>query len=352
MRDNDKMRLFAKKTILWQQQHGRHDLPWQNTRDPYPIWVSEIMLQQTQVSAVVGYFTRFMARFPDIAALSRASIDEVMPYWAGLGYYARARNLHKAALIIRDRFAGVFPSHFEDVLALPGIGRSTAAAICVFAHDHARPILDGNVKRVFARYFGVTGDIRSKAVENQMWAIAEREAPTSRVAAYIQGQMDLGATICVRRAPDCPLCPLRRDCVAHQTNRVNDLPARITKKPRPHRELQMLVLLSAEAVLLEKRPSAGIWGGLWSLPEAPRNDNVRALAKTRFGITLARGRKPQALSPIEHGFTHYTLTIHPVVLRVGGIDAVSGTTGTLWLNLDDVSGAALPAPVKKILLQL
>ncbi len=352
MRDNTGMNTFAKTIIQWQRRAGRHDLPWQNTRDPYRIWVSEIMLQQTQVSAVIDYFARFMARFPNIASLGSAQLDDVMPYWAGLGYYARARNLHKAAQMIQRDFGGVFPRTYEDILSLPGVGRSTASAICAFAYGETRPILDGNVKRVFARYFGVEGDVRSKPVEVEMWSIAEREVPAKSVESYIQGQMDLGATICTRGKPACLLCPLQDDCVAHISGRTDILPGRSPKKQIPHRQTQMLVLVSANEVLIEKRPPTGIWGGLWSLPEIPIDADAAALAKSRFGVTLARGRRPKPLEQVEHGFTHYSLTIYPVEMAIGKRALGINEIGTMWINLDDVSGAALPAPVKKIMRQL
>ncbi len=356
MRHNSDMRTskntFAEKIIHWQQRDGRHDLPWQNTRDPYRIWVSEIMLQQTQVSAVIGYYARFMARFPDVAALALTPMDDVMPYWAGLGYYARARNLHKAAARVMTEFDGVFPRKFEDVHSLPGIGRSTAAAICAFAYGEPRPILDGNVKRVFARYFGVEGDIRSKPIEETMWQIAEREAPTKNIEAYIQGQMDLGATLCARGMPKCLLCPLQDDCVAHIEGRTQKLPQRNVKKAIPHRQTKMLVMLSANEVLIEKRPPTGIWGGLWSLPEMAVEDDAIANAKKRFGVTLAKSEKPISLAEVAHGFTHYSLAIYPIKLRVAKRETGVREQGYIWLNLDDVEGAALPAPVKKILLQL
>lgn len=346
------MTAFAQKIIRWQQRHGRHDLPWQNTRDPYRIWVSEIMLQQTQVSAVIAYYTRFMARFPDVATLAATPIDDVMPYWAGLGYYARARNLHKAAREIMSRFSGVFPRTFEDVWSLPGVGRSTAAAICAFAYGEPRPILDGNVKRVFARFFGVEGDIRSKAIEDAMWQIADREVPKKNIEAYIQGQMDLGATLCARGTPKCLLCPLNDDCVAHLQGRTDDLPTKQKKKDTPHRQTQMLVMVSHNEVLIERRPPTGIWGGLWSLPEIAIDADALAIAKSRYGVATARGRKPQSLPQIEHGFTHYSLTIYPLEIAVTKREPHAAEVGAMWLNLDDIDGAALPAPVKKILATL
>ncbi|MEI6736915.1 MAG: A/G-specific adenine glycosylase [Pseudomonadota bacterium] len=346
------MSKFAQKIIRWQLRDGRHDLPWQNTRDPYRIWISEIMLQQTQVAAVIEYYERFILRFPDIKSLASTPIDDVMPYWAGLGYYARARNLHKAAGLIEKNFDGIFPNNFDDAWSLPGIGRSTAAAICAFAYGESRPILDGNVKRVIARYFDVKGDIRSKPIEDAMWSIAEREAPRKQIEIYIQGQMDLGATLCSRSAPKCLLCPLQDACVAHLEGRTNELPWRRSKKEARHRQTQMLVMLFANEVLIERRPPTGIWGGLWSLPEIAIDADAAAIAKARFGVSLARGRRPQPLTQVEHGFTHYSLTIYPVEIAVGKRVPCATEPGTMWINLGDTQNAALPAPVKKILRNL
>jgi A/G-specific adenine glycosylase len=352
LRQNDGMGQFAKQIITWQQQSGRHDLPWQNTRDPYQIWVSEIMLQQTQVNAVIGYYAKFMARFPDVATLAAAPLDDVMQHWAGLGYYARARNLHKSAVMIMAHFGGVFPGTFDEVLSLPGIGRSTAAAICAFAYGQRGAILDGNVKRVLARRFGVTGDVRSKLIEEQLWQVAEREVPNNDIEAYTQGLMDLGATVCTRGQPSCLLCPLRRQCVAFNDGMIDQLPGRGARKETPHRQTRMLVMLHANSVLIERRPPTGIWGGLWSLPEIAMESDVLAVAKSKFGITPSKGRRPRPLAEIEHGFTHYSLTIYPTEIAVAKRELSAEEPGILWLDLADISTAALPAPVKKILLAL
>ena len=346
------MPTFAKKIIAWQTQSGRHDLPWQRTRDPYRIWVSEIMLQQTQVSAVISYYARFMTRFPDVATLAAAPIDDVMQHWAGLGYYARARNLHKAAALIVTEFKGVFPRRHEVVWSMPGIGRSTAAAICAFAYGESRAILDGNVKRVFARNFGIEGDVRSKDIEDAMWDIAEREVPDSDIESYTQGLMDLGATICTRGTPRCLLCPLHKTCVAFNEGRIAALPGKSPKKDTPHRQTRMLVMVSANEVLVERRPPTGIWGGLWSLPEVAMDQDVMAIAKSKYLVTTSRGRRPRPLAELEHGFTHYSLTIYPVEIMIAKRHPHAAEPGVMWLNLDDIASAALPAPVKKILAAL
>lgn len=284
---------FAPTLIAWQRKHGRHDLPWQNTRDPYRIWLSEIMLQQTQVSTVVPYYVRFLERYPDVAALAAAPIDDVMALWAGLGYYSRARNLHRCAQAVVERHGGAFPASPEALAELPGIGRSTAAAIASFAFGARATILDGNVKRVLARVFGVEGFPGDKRIENEMWALAEALLPDAAeptdVTAYTQGLMDLGATLCVRGKPECGRCPFAGECVAQRSGRQRELPAARPKKAVPTRRTWMLVLRDGDAVLLQRRPPAGIWGGLWSLPEA---DGDAALARRarirRRGARAAR----------------------------------------------------------------
>ena len=345
---------FAVRVIAWQRRHGRHDLPWQNTRDAYRIWVSEIMLQQTQVAAVRGYYARFMQRFPDLASLARAPEEEVMRYWAGLGYYSRARNLHKAARIAVDQWRGELPRAPAQLVTLPGIGRSTAAAIAVFAHGARAAILDGNVKRVFARCFGVAGYPGEKKVEEALWERALGLLPRTGTEAYTQGLMDLGATLCTRAKPNCGACPLQGECVAHRDKRVAELPHRKPKKALPQRACVMLVLQRGRDVLLVKRPSPGIWGGLWCLPQC----DTEARAQRWADDAGLDWRGHHALALIEHGFTHYHLTIHPVTLSLTGrsatrrVETYLGKTEHMWLTLDDAAGAALPAPVKKLLTHL
>ncbi len=345
---------FAARVIAWQRQHGRHDLPWQNTRDAYRIWVSEIMLQQTQVAAVIGYYGRFMQRLPDIASLAQASEEEVMRHWAGLGYYSRARNLHKAARIVVNQWRGEMPVTPEQLATLPGIGRSTAAAIAVFAHGARAAILDGNVKRVFARCFGVAGYPGEKKVEEALWERASGLLPRTGTGAYTQGLMDLGATLCTRARPNCGACPLQSECVAHRDQRTAELPHRKPKKTLPQRACVMLALQQERDVLLVKRPSPGIWGGLWCLPQF----DTAAQAQRWVHDAGLDWRGHHALALIAHGFTHYHLTMHPVTLALTGRNAKQrigthlGNTGHMWLMLDDAAGAALPAPVKKLLTQM
>jgi A/G-specific adenine glycosylase len=342
------MGAFANAIIVWQRQYGRHDLPWQNTTDPYAIWVSEIMLQQTQVSAVIGYYARFMARFPTITALANATQENVLQSWSGLGYYSRARNLHNAAQKILDDFGGNFPEAFEDILCLPGIGRSTAAAISTFALGKPQPILDGNVKRVFARHFLIEGWTANLAIQKKMWAIAERENPTENAIAYTQGLMDLGATICTRSKPKCVQCPLNENCKAFTENKTHLLPTPKPKKSLPEKETTMLIIRMGKEILLEKRPQKGIWAGLWSLPEISMCAIATEVAKQQFGLET----EPEETLPIvNHVFTHYKLAITPQPLTV--ISANKQTAlGAVWMLIEDAIGGAIPTPVRNILLTL
>jgi A/G-specific adenine glycosylase len=345
---------FAARLIAWQKVHGRHDLPWQNTIDPYAIWVSEIMLQQTQVTAVIGYYQRFMVRFPTIASLAQAEQDEVLQYWSGLGYYSRARNLHHAAQTIMDDFDGVFPQDFARIQGLSGIGRSTAAAIAAFAFQQTQTILDGNVKRVLARHFLIEGWPSAPKVEQQLWALAESLLPSTDMVAYTQGLMDLGATVCTRKKPKCDACPLQSTCGAFAQQRVNNLPTPKPKKALPQNYTTMLILLSGAEVMLEKRPSQGIWGGLWSLPEIDMAEIGVEVALSRFGLAT---EALETLPVVQHAFSHYKLAITPQPLTVIGKNPLDTDTRLkpspqVWLQIQDAIGAAIPTPVRKILLSL
>ncbi len=341
---------FAARLVAWQRQHGRHDLPWQNTRDAYRIWLSEIMLQQTQVSTVIPYYARFLARCPDVAALAAAPLDDVMALWAGLGYYSRARNLHRCAQAVVERHDGAFPASVDALADLPGIGRSTAAAIASFAFGARATILDGNVKRVLARVFGVEGFPGEKRVENAMWVLAESLLPPAAnaedVSAYTQGLMDLGATLCVRGKPDCARCPFADDCVANATGRQRELPAARPKKAVPTRRTWMLVLRDGDAVMLEKRPPSGIWGGLWSLPEAADED---ALAERAHAFGADGVVSP--LAPMTHTFTHFKLDIEPRIAELSrGVSiGALGDAETAWVAMRDIDAYGVPAPVRKLL---
>lgn len=340
---------FSARLIAWQKNHGRHDLPWQNTHDPYAIWVSEIMLQQTQVTAVIGYYAKFMARFPDIASLAKASQEEVLQHWSGLGYYSRARNLHNAAQTIIDEHAGAFPQNFEQIQMLSGIGRSTAAAIASFVFHQNQTILDGNVKRVLARHFLIEGWTSTPKTEKQLWKLAESLVPEQDMVAYTQGLMDLGATVCTRSKPKCDICPFNDSCQALATNRTKELPTPKPKKAIPQRQTTMLLILDGNEVMLEKRPSSGIWGGLWSLPEINMQDIASEVAFRKFGLEV---EAEEPLASIQHVFTHFKLEILPQPLQVTNRPRQTNMPNTIWLSIDEAIGAALPTPVRNILLNL
>jgi len=334
---------FATRLIAWQKQFGRRDLPWQNTCDPYRIWISEIMLQQTQVSTVIPYYQRFLAAFPDVASLAAAPIGRVLELWSGLGYYRRAHLLHRAAQSVVAEHGGAFP---RNLSALPGIGRSTAAAIAAFAWGARGAILDGNVKRVLTRHQGINGFPGNTKIERVLWQRSEALLPTCDIEIYTQSLMDLGATVCLRSRPRCAECPVSGDCVARHESRIAELPARRPKRTLPQRKLTVLLIERSGAVLLERRPPTGIWAGLWSLPEVgDRVDPVAYCAK-RFGAKVG---PLYPLPSIEHGFTHFRLTLTPQRCIVQHWPKRAEEPGTLWLPYPDAGHAALPAPIKKLL---
>ncbi len=337
---------FSALVVAWQQQQGRHDLPWQGTRDPYRIWVSEIMLQQTQVATVIPYYQRFMARFPDVTTLAFAEEDVVLAHWSGLGYYARARNLHHAARQVAEHPEARFPQDVTGLMALPGVGRSTAAAIAAFAYGHSQAILDGNVRRVLTRVFAVAGYPGNALVQNALWSLAESLVPTSHIEAYTQGVMDIGATLCTQRQPRCGDCPLRQRCQAHLTGTVSNYPTPKPARLVPERATRMLLIQRGEHLLLEKRPHSGIWGGLWSFPEASLDEDPVASLKSRWGMEALF---QSALPPLRHAFTHYRLHIHPIFLSVDRHHGTADGAGLLWLDRGEVAQAAVPTPVRKIL---
>lgn len=337
---------FAARLLAWHADHGRHDLPWQDTRDPYRVWLSEIMLQQTRVETVIPYFARFLERFPDIATLAAAAQAEVLVLWSGLGYYARARNLHRAAQVVVETHYGRFPQRAIDIAKLPGIGRSTAAAIAAFCFGERVPILDGNVKRVLCRAFGVEGFPGEAVVERRLWALAADLLPETRVGDYIQAQMDLGATVCTRSRPDCSRCPLAGDCVALATRRVAQLPQPRPKKAIPQRRTHVAVIEHAGHVLMQRRPPTGIWGGLLALPELPDEASADDWLQRRFGITA---RRSEALATVRHVFSHFRLDIDPLHVVVDDAPLRVGESEMEWLALDALDAAGLPAPVRRIL---
>ena len=339
---------FSTRVVAWQREHGRNTLPWQGTRDAYRIWLSEVMLQQTQVATVIPYYERFTARFPTVAELAAAPEDDVMALWSGLGYYARARNLRRAAQEVVARHGGVFPTDAATLATLPGIGRSTAAAIAAFAGGERAAILDGNVRRVLARHAGIGGDPASAAVLATLWTTAAARLPDTGIEPYTQGMMDIGAGICTSRAPACLLCPVAADCVARLEDRIGELPGKRTRRAAPRRRVALLVVLSRGEVLLEKRPPRGIWGGLWSLPEAAVDGDLDA-ALRQWGMSDAA---LDPLPPFEHAFTHFTLEAVPWRVTPRGGATVAADKPSMWLPLGDVAGAALPSPIRKLLQQL
>ena len=347
---------FSGAVVAWQQAHGRHTLPWQNTRDPYRIWLSEIMLQQTQVSAVLGYYARFLDRFPTLSTLAEADVGEVMAQWSGLGYYTRARNLHRCAQRVMTEHGGVFPGCPQRLADLPGIGRSTAAAIAAFSYGVRAAILDGNVKRVFARVFGIPVWPGEKAVEQRLWRHAEALLPDTGIGSYTQGLMDLGATLCTRTKPACARCPLRERCVAHATGQTGQLPVRKPKKTIPDKHATMLVIVDRGQVLLERRAATGIWGGLLSLPELDGHtpfEHARPApdAPGQAAAQFGRVGRSAPLAPVIHVFTHYRLHIAPVHITLEQRDERNMSGVHQWWNLSDLASCALPAPVRKLLEQ-
>ena len=342
---------FSTLILDWFGRHGRHDLPWQIDPAPYRVWVSEIMLQQTQVATVIPYFGRFMQRFPDVHSLAAAPLDDVLHQWSGLGYYARARNLHRAACRLVDDYDGVFPREIDKLQALPGIGRSTAGAILSLAHGQRQPILDGNVKRVLARCFAVDGWPGQAAVLKQLWALSERLAPQRDCGPYNQALMDLGATVCTRGRPRCTVCPLAAGCRAHELERPDAYPGKKPKKRLPLRSVQMLVVRDSEgAVLLQRRPPSGIWGGLWGLPEVASGDDPAAWCLDELQLEVDAARR----MPVRrHTFSHFHLDIEPVeiLLNTRGY-AVMEAGNRLWYNVQRPENIGLAAPVTRILAEL
>ena len=337
---------FAPRLLDWFASHGRHDLPWQRDRTPYRVWVSEIMLQQTQVATVIPYFERFMARFADLGALAAAPLDEVLHHWSGLGYYARARNLHRAAQAVVASHGGVIPDRHAVLLELPGIGRSTAGAILALAGDQRHPILDGNVKRVLARWGGVEGYPGEAGVAAQLWSLSEAVTPARHAADFTQAIMDLGATLCTRRQPRCADCPLAADCVARASGNVAELPARRRPRQRPRRRIVWLVFRQGGAVLLERRPPAGVWGGLWGFPEFASRAAAQAAADARTG---GRARRLTALDPVRHAFTHFELEIEPLLVEVEPRPALVEGPAETWYKSRAPAKVGLAAPVATLL---
>lgn len=335
---------FRKLILHWFDLHGRKNLPWQHNQNPYRVWVSEIMLQQTQVATVIPYFKRFMERFPDIEQLAAANLDDVLHLWAGLGYYSRARNLHRAAIKIASNKQ--FPNTIETLTKLPGIGRSTAGAIAAIAFKAPTAILDGNVKRVLARFYGISAPINHKHTETQLWDLADKLMPSERTGDYTQAMMDLGATLCTRSRPQCTICPLKTYCIAFRDHQVAHIPVKIKGRRLPRKKVTFLVIIQRGKVLLHRRPAVGIWGGLWSLPELIGEPSDHDLFNLQNYPIQAN--HISYLPMVKHSFTHFHLSIYPAIIRSKGIMKID-PENEIWYNPQQPSSVGLPKPVKTIL---
>jgi A/G-specific adenine glycosylase len=339
---------FTSSLLTWYRKSGRHDLPWQEDPSCYRVWVSEIMLQQTQVSTVIPYYQRFMHAFADIRLLAEADIDQVLHLWTGLGYYARARNLHKSAQIVCQDYGGNFPHKLDALMQLPGIGRSTAAAILSLSLNQSHPILDGNVKRVLTRYHAITGWPGAKKIEDQLWKLAEKHTPKLNAGEYTQAIMDLGATLCTRTRPDCQHCPVKAACLAKKQNLQALLPEKKAKKALPVKQTVFAILENAEGeVLLEKRPPSGIWGGLWGFPECSMDQEPSAWLDANKGYAA---EIVQEQPVIRHTFSHFHLDIRPVKLKLCATDnRIEDKAKECWYKPDGNLNLGMAAPVKKLM---
>jgi len=355
---------FAIRIIKWQKKFGRHDLPWQS-KDAYHVWLSEIMLQQTQVATVIPYYRRFILSFPNLRSLSAATEEQVLALWSGLGYYSRGRNLLRAAKLVTEKYGGEFPREQERLVELPGIGRSTAAAICALAFHQRKPILDGNVKRFLARYFGIRGSPSVGSVERLLWQKAEALLPENDIAIYIQAQMDVGAMICTRNKPKCGSCPVNDECFAYQRDCVDELPASRPRRVKPEKHVSFLMLLHGNEILLEKRPGLGIWGGLLCMPQFESKAAISEWC-TQQGIhtgdIACRSVKNEtstllmdhfnSLPTFSHSFTHFNLHISPEVIRIKKKPRRIEQAGKIWLDTEQAQLAAIPSPVRILLNKL
>lgn len=342
---------FAPALLAWHDLHGRHDLPWQKNRTPYRVWVSEIMLQQTQVATVIGYYQKFMKSFPSVKTLALADQDQVLNHWSGLGYYARARNLHQTAQIVHTKYSGQFPTVVDQLCELPGIGRSTAGAILSLASEIRAPILDGNVRRVLARYCVVEGDLTKAPQMNKLWELAEHYTPLERVADYNQAMMDLGATLCTRSNPQCKICPLAKNCQACLTQRQTEFPQPKLTKQSPIKQVQLLLIRNSKGEFyLKKRPPVGIWGGLWSFPEIDKNDDISDWCENNLKLSV---HKVKEMNVISHQFSHFRLEMTPILLNIHKrIPAVMESSGNIWYKLSEELPGGIAAPIAKLLKKL
>lgn len=341
---------FTRRLLAWYETHGRKGLPWKRARDPYHIWVSEIMLQQTQVSTVIPYFERFVQRFPDVSSLADAALDEVLHHWTGLGYYARARNLHRTAKLMMESHDGKFPDDFGVACALPGIGPSTAGAILAFAYGVRHVVLDGNVKRVLSRYHAIAGWPGQREIEKQLWTFADRHTSSERVDDYAQAIMDLGAIVCRRANPDCGRCPVRASCAALKNGNPSAYPTSAPRRQSPLRTVTMLMIRDqAGRVLMQRRPPVGLWGGLWGFPECTVDD-LPGWCRDALGLNVEVGR---AWPAMRHAFSHFRLEITPVPARATGANGQAmESTEMLWYNLARPDERGFAAPVKQLIERL
>ena len=339
--------LFSDAVLAWYHQHGRKHLPWQQNITPYRVWVSEIMLQQTQVSTVIPYFERFMQSFPDVTALAAASQDDVLHHWTGLGYYARGRNLHACAQIISAKYDGEFPQNVDALTELPGIGRSTAGAIASISMGIRAPILDGNVKRVLTRFYAIEGWPGTTTVQNALWQVAEDLTPVHSHREYTQAMMDLGATLCTRSKPACGICPLQPDCAGLKIGKPTQFPNSKPKKEKPEKHTVLLMIEAPDGtLLLLQRPQQGIWGGLWSFPEVKQPDDAIAWVKSHLGLEY---KQAELLPSFRHTFSHYHLHIQPLHIQLEQLATAVGEHNDHWYNPDNPSALGLAAPVKELL---
>lgn len=342
---------FQQCVLNWFKKYGRKNLPWQQNKSPYHVWLSEIMLQQTQVATVIPYFNRFTRQFPTLSSLAKADLDEVLCLWAGLGYYARGRNLHRCAQTIEKIYAGKFPQEVSQLQTLPGIGRSTAGAILALGFELAAPILDGNVKRVLTRFHAISGWPSLTTINKKLWELTEYYTPSKKIAEYTQAMMDLGALVCTRTQPKCKQCPLQSHCLAHTTANPSHFPSPKPTKKLPIRSIQMLILINKhKEILLERRPPMGIWGGLWSLPECPSNENAKNFSKENYYCETEKSNKQ---TRIRHTFSHFHLEIEPIVMIVKKWrPPLMESERIVWYNVEQLKEKGLSAPVKKIIQQL
>ena len=343
---------FSGRVIAWFDQHGRKHLPWQQQRSPYRVWISEIMLQQTQVATVIPYYERFMERFSDILSLANADVDEVLHYWSGLGYYARARNMHKAAQTIRDDYQGQFPETFDQVQELSGIGRSTAGAILSLACNQRHAILDGNVKRVLARYYLIEGWPGTSKTANALWEKAEQITPAKDAAKFNQAMMDIGSVICTRSKPSCMLCPVSEGCQAYDNQRQDELPHRKPKKTIPVRKTRMILLRNArQEILLQRRPPSGIWGGLLAFPEIPPDQSVSHWCESQFGMEVSQ---QEVWPETRHTFSHFHLDITPVlaITSHNNSNRVMDQEHWVWYKGEGATQGGMAAPIKRLIAEL